>query len=156
MIGQDHPRGCGEHENSGTDNLSEHGSSPRMRGAHLIDSYFIHTSRIIPADAGSTSQGDPTTLDVKDHPRGCGEHNMVSLSASMEYGSSPRMRGAHSGRFDGVKSIRIIPADAGSTPWCPATRRPSRDHPRGCGEHKLTHCIIESISGSSPRMRGAR
>ena len=50
------------------------GSSPRMRGAHVLPVKWDGWPRIIPADAGSTD----TTLFIEtvtqDHPRGCGEH----------------------------------------------------------------------------------
>ena len=55
---------------------------------------------IIPADAGSTAQTITSSGLIKDHPRGCGEHHVIT-SCSVP--------------LDG-----IIPADAGST-----ERRPS-------------------------------
>ena len=51
---RDHPRGCGERAFC---RLLHHlcsGSSPRMRGAHILVQRFINAGRIIPADAGST------------------------------------------------------------------------------------------------------
>ena len=71
-------------------------------------------------------------------------------------GSSPRMRGAHVQAFDVALVRGIIPADAGSTRQSPACRAPSRDHPRGCGEHASRSWAILVARGSSPRMRGAR
>ena len=65
------------------------------------------------------------------------------------------MRGALFSAAMMITSMRIIPADAGST------RRPGtfgsirRDHPRGCGEHHLQSSHIAYELGSSPRMRGA-
>ena len=54
---------------------------------------------------------------LRDHPRGCGEHQLLLKQARVIFGSSPRMRGAlveNSGQwFD----TGIIPADAGSTSW---------------------------------------
>ena len=113
-------------------------------------------SGIIPADAGSTSGRHTDMPHMMDHPRGCGEHHTETLSAYLQAGSSPRMRGA---RFplDKVKDgERIIPADAGST--CPGPDRAwgSRDHPRGCGEHTLADGQYGGCQGSSPRMRGAQ
>ena len=71
-------------------------------------------------------------------------------------GSSPRMRGAP--RTAGCTGVtgRIIPADAGSTRPCPWPRSPKEDHPRGCGEHYRPLKLVEDLTGSSPRMRGAR
>ena len=51
---QDHPRGCGEHNNSAFSQLIVQGSSPRMRGAHYVGLAFGPDHGIIPADAGST------------------------------------------------------------------------------------------------------
>ena len=52
---EDHPRGCGEHTVSKHWTLSQRGSSPRMRGAPGPHTTSNRSSRIIPADAGSTS-----------------------------------------------------------------------------------------------------
>ena len=72
----------------------------------------------------------------EDHPRGCGEHGMSTVTVLRIRGSSPRMRGArHLRRIDPALP-GIIPADAGST-------RPLR-------------ASSHSAVGSSPRMRGAR
>ena len=50
---------------------------------------------------------------------------------------------------------RIIPADAGSTTIISGPATYSRDHPRGCGEHKFSLIHSALPFGSSPRMRGA-
>ena len=50
----DHPRGCGEHLLEIHAKYVPLGSSPRMRGAHLLIVLPLIDVRIIPADAGST------------------------------------------------------------------------------------------------------
>ena len=55
---RDHPRGCGEHNNLTHDNNKAVGSSPRMRGAHHPADLSDLPARIIPADAGSTTNAD--------------------------------------------------------------------------------------------------
>ena len=74
MIGQDHPRGCGEHTAPSDAIGCVSGSSPRMRGALFIKTQMIHYEGIIPADAGSTVTMNHPPPKHKDHPRGCGEH----------------------------------------------------------------------------------
>ena len=65
------------------------------------------------------------------------------------------MRGARDLWLGDTISMRIIPADAGSTIFCRAISTLTKDHPRGCGEHAwLAHGFVDSL-GSSPRMRGA-
>ena len=53
---------------------------------------------------------------TRDHPRVCGEHIKVYNGLDSRTGSSPRMRGAPTGRSGyWTTTIRIIPAYAGST-----------------------------------------
>ena len=54
----DHPRGCGEHALQGRPGLEGRGSSPRMRGALGEPHGRRLARRIIPADAGSTTNAD--------------------------------------------------------------------------------------------------
>ena len=127
-----------------------------MRGAQREELVQAGQDGIIPADAGSTEVGGCGPCEPGDHPRGCGEHGVMSEGLESDVGSSPRMRGAplSDGRWG--CSAGIIPADAGST----QTGRPAcgrcEDHPRGCGEHGSHPRRIRFSPGSSPRMRGAR
>ena len=91
------------------------GSSPRMRGALLVQAERADQVGIIPADAGSTMRWNGRNRQNKDHPRGCGEHSSNVLSMLGDKGSSPRMRGARIPVFAFQLLVGIIPADAGST-----------------------------------------
>ena len=126
-----------------------------MRGAHHRPAGQHLRRGIIPADAGSTVESNHNWSAVKDHPRGCGEHNRPSETPGSQKGSSPRMRGAHEDGGQLMDKIRIIPADAGSTTGQPSTCEHTRDHPRGCGEHLARPIDHWNLVGSSPRMRGA-
>ena len=152
---RDHPRGCGEHASffRGCDPCG--GSSPRMRGARPITAGDTVALGIIPADAGSTTCTATWRPAARDHPRGCGEHNLLSLVAIARTGSSPRMRGAPVNVGRELNRFRIIPADAGSTPPTPVPHKGWGDHPRGCGEHLRASTKGRNEPGSSPRMRGA-
>ncbi len=70
-------------------------------------------------------------------------------------GSSPRPRGAHSGRDVPLPARGIIPASAGSTPNPRRPSGPGGDHPRVRGERSQTMSRQSSCCGSSPRPRGA-
>ena len=70
-------------------------------------------------------------------------------------GSSPRMRGARDLIQRYRASLRIIPADAGSTNYDAFMYSDTEDHPRGCGEHHSLANKTDIAQGSSPRMRGA-
>ena len=45
-----------------------------MRGALLVRQVVDPDLGIIPADAGSTINGQNGAIYAEDHPRGCGEH----------------------------------------------------------------------------------
>ena len=132
---QDHPRGCGEHGVPCLTITCTRGSSPRMRGALVLVRLADASTRIIPADAGSTIGADTVRLTDGDHPRGCGEHIIWLVHTAIGWGSSPRMRGAQAAARLVCRCQRIIPADAGSTETSVPGVVPAGDHPRGCGEH---------------------
>ena len=152
---KDHPRGCGEHVVALDKQGGGHGSSPRMRGAHIPGLIPANQTRIIPADAGSTPQQRSGKGRYKDHPRGCGEHSVIEDGVEMAQGSSPRMRGAPCIASVVPNDVWIIPADAGSTWADNAEIDVNEDHPRGCGEHDGRQSHTQGQDGSSPRMRGA-
>ena len=110
--------------------------------------------RIIPADAGNTIRRTPPSVQGRDHPRGCGEHQPCHFLLRDLRGSSPRMRGTLQGQGACHDLPGIIPADAGNTRICVRISKSSQDHPRGCGEHQSTGRLKDGSSGSSPRMRG--
>ena len=151
----DHPRVCGEHTAINVYRGCPMGSSPRMRGAQYCFICQNYLGRIIPAYAGSTSSVTGRTSRSRDHPRVCGEHPAMPEEEADLPGSSPRMRGAHTGTYYEVASRGIIPAYAGSTLTTADRVVAHGDHPRVCGEHVSSFLMVPSPGGSSPRMRGA-
>jgi len=73
----DHPRLCGEHSSLISRMRCGYGSPPPVRGAlpHTYDTRFNH--RITPACAGSTFSRRTEEQINKDHPRLCGEHQLL-------------------------------------------------------------------------------
>ena len=131
---RDHPRACGEQPLTASFRSPRPGSSPRVRGAVVVDYPTFKRVEIIPARAGSSPSEQRRTRAVRDHPRACGEQFAQHLAETGQSGSSPRVRGAAAKRGRGVLFIGIIPARAGSSrrwPCCPSS---ARDHPRACGE----------------------
>ena len=86
-----------------------------MRGALQLAANGHTPNGIIPAYAGSTASPSTGIAGTGDHPRVCGEHTPHDHVASVQPGSSPRMRGAHGGGGASLIAQRIIPAYAGST-----------------------------------------
>ena len=77
-IAEDHPRVCGEHGQEVDGVLFAWGSSPRMRGTHMCRQPRRSGSRIIPAYAGNTLAELAENVAGWDHPRVCGEHEVIS------------------------------------------------------------------------------
>ena len=127
-----------------------------MRRARYVQGEFIVFRGIIPAYAGSTIKASPSKISRWDHPRVCGEHRDEHPGGGPRRGSSPRMRGARARARAGEADGGIIPAYAGSTETESGHSRASRDHPRVCGEHTRLDTSTDTVTGSSPRMRGAR
>ena len=153
---RDHPRVCGEHLTFTVPFSTAPGSSPRMRGALLRALRGPGRGGIIPAYAGSTRPTRRMRQSPEDHPRVCGEHSSSWRLMPTRRGSSPRMRGAQCAAPCGALPSRIIPAYAGSTASSTSSCRTGEDHPRVCGEHRMTSSGELASGGSSPRMRGAR
>ena len=151
---RDHPRACGEHLLFLLASASSQGSSPRMRGTHVGRIRNKQMRGIIPAHAGNTAILKSCRLGIRDHPRACGEHEMLVIISDGAMGSSPRMRGTLFHLNHSPLLLGIIPAHAGNTHG--STDHPERpwDHPRACGEHQGTEETLLKYVGSSPRMRG--
>ena len=130
----DHPRVCGEHSLSPRTSRVGTGSSPRMRGTRHHSGRCAFDGGIIPAYAGNTIP--------------------VRGLARIIAGSSPRMRGTPAVYQKPHILAGIIPAYAGNTYVGQWRQYDQRDHPRVCGEHITAMKHVNSMLGSSPRMRG--
>ena len=115
MVATDHPRMCGEHLEPSPVQNSTAGSSPHVRGARSTCWALTRSAGIIPACAGSTVHPRTPILVGWDHPRMCGEHEMIPSLIIRGRGSSPHVRGAQRSRWRRRHAPGIIPACAGST-----------------------------------------
>ena len=152
----DHPRACGELGSPSAKDLSNAGSSPRMRGTRLKPNDLHRLFRIIPAHAGNSEPPSIFQSLSPDHPRACGELFAVTISWFSGAGSSPRMRGTPRLPAGPQRRSRIIPAHAGNSRTHARARSGPSDHPRACGELASRVVTGEINCGSSPRMRGTR
>ncbi len=66
-----------------------------MRGT--LDPNYVPFDRDgnTPAYAGNTGHIKTLGEDIKEHPRVCGEHDLLSEIAPVKIGTPPRMRGTH-------------------------------------------------------------
>ena len=152
----DHPRACGANWAKSLSRCRRCGSSPRMRGKHILAEDSSTVMRIIPAHAGQTSFGWPVMRWPPDHPRACGANLSARYPDAVVLGSSPRMRGKQSTCAWSRLQRRIIPAHAGQTHTRCRRRPQAPDHPRACGANTSSTERVYPAAGSSPRMRGKR
>ena len=151
---RDHPRVCGEKRSSTRRCFSLLGSPPRVRGKDGGVFLFPREPRITPACAGKRSFQAAPRFTWRDHPRVCGEKMKVHRNITLHLGSPPRVRGKDMKASTKRAKNGITPACAGKRPGCCPLSRPNWDHPRVCGEKKLTDCANFRCIGSPPRVRG--
>ena len=151
-----HPRVCGENTNDTISAALEGGSSPRVRGK-LWDlvAVFVNAG-LIPACAGKTFPAMSRVRYIRAHPRVCGENTNDTISAALEGGSSPRVRGKHAAASRCFARLGLIPACAGKTRAARLSTSKHEAHPRVCGENLFTFAYKPFVTGSSPRGRGKR
>ena len=152
---RDHPRGCGAHMTDDGEEMKWSGSSPRVRGSPVRLAPGCPVPGIIPAGAGLTRITRRKRPSIGDHPRGCGAHKYGVPVARLIEGSSPRVRGSRLYAMAGSSRRGIIPAGAGLTARHHEGKSFYRDHPRGCGAHRIASISRMFGRGSSPRVRGS-
>ena len=136
---EDHPRSCGEYQQTRKPSFKRKGSSPLMRGIRSKSNGLIWVSGIIPAHAGNTHRIRWFCVGCEDHPRSCGEYIKIHVSIPRFRGSSPLMRGILYRFVINVFRLGIIPAHAGNTAKISCEPSTNRDHPRSCGEYAFTN-----------------
>ena len=150
-----HPRWRGEHDVRTQLREELPGSSPLARGAQHVLASLGRRVRLIPAGAGSTVASRLDWRLKSAHPRWRGEHISPGDRLIKPVGSSPLARGAPAARRVLGKTIRLIPAGAGSTLDEYLSPGALAAHPRWRGEHQASPALAPVGSGSSPLARGA-
>ncbi len=151
-----HPRVCGENLHCHYAPRTLAGSSPRVRGKLGACEFPVAVGGLIPACAGKTITASQLADRAGAHPRVCGENVACQVHFLRDVGSSPRVRGKPRYLCHDQRRDRLIPACAGKTWGSFSAARPSRAHPRVCGENPMSLGCLSLISGSSPRVRGKR
>ncbi len=150
----DHPRTCGEKSITSKSTSKTVGSPPHMRGKALFLQEKALDLRITPAHAGKSLGDSAEPLNLRDHPRTCGEKSESAAGDFRTHGSPPHMREKVRFCHRKKEDKRITPAHAGkSFLWLlsPVFRS---DHPRTCGEKQSSEPCSECVPGSPPHMRG--
>ena len=113
VIAEDHPRVCGEKARTLIVQDEPQGSPPRVRGKAALWRVSRPLFRITPACAGKSAKAERTSRCSWDHPRVCGEKDLVSRQLHFSTGSPPRVRGKGVVIERRLQSVRITPACAG-------------------------------------------
>ena len=156
FCGPAHPRSRGENISAPASTPSMRGSSPLTRGKLDLVRTQVRTIGLIPAHAGKTRPGMPTTPSRPAHPRSRGENFQAKTIPARGPGSSPLTRGKRERRRDPIAGARLIPAHAGKTAPGPTPARGWAAHPRSRGENASRDAHNSEPTGSSPLTRGKR
>ena len=125
-----------------------------MRGKVNRNNERHFAQRITPAYAGKRWSGKSGWGNASDHPRVCGEKDILPQTEILAQGSPPRMRGKVHPLLTECRHSGITPAYAGKSKRnCQQTEQ-NQDHPRVCGEKEELVVITGAALGSPPRMRG--
>ena len=150
----DHPRVCGEKRAERGPQTIAQGSPPRVRGKDGNGNTKKAYTGITPACAGKSGRyGSPHSVS-QDHPRVCGEKNLLVPWEQTNQGSPPRVRGKVPYQKDKIKQRGITPACAGKRMCITTWDSQNRDHPRVCGEKVPCADGCGPLKGSPPRVRG--
>ena len=149
-----HPRAGGDHAQWVYDKVTGPGSSPRGRGPQVIPRSGDRPARLIPARAGTTTDGSTPPSPTAAHPRAGGDHPSAPAAPVAPIGSSPRGRGPPAVVVASGVGERLIPARAGTTCGQLPIRPDQPAHPRAGGDHLPLLIFMPMTLGSSPRGRG--
>ena len=145
---------CGEQRLPGAHGAAPPGSPPRVRGTDFAGRELPVAERITPACAGNSFHPVIVVWTAEDHPRVCGEQDVLVRVLAGLQGSPPRVRGTALPCAVMAECGRITPACAGNsnvTRLCPSR---FQDHPRVCGEQRTRRWWPPGPAGSPPRVRG--
>ena len=142
----DHPRVCGEKSFKSVHPFTQEGSPPRMRGKATGPPRSRGPGGITPAYAGKSLGAARPARAVEDHPRVCGEKQMLAQAGRYWVGSPPRMRGKAMVLIYQRTLIRITPAYAG--------KRLKRSH--SIGHFSCILCLFHSVLHRASASGGSR
>ena len=169
-----HPRVCGADFAGEVQNLSRHGSPPRVRGRPdrwepcaaaprftpacagqtLISHLHPHRLSVHPRVCGADSAGHVVAPGMTVHPRVCGADLPAQRRQIARNGSPPRVRGRLPSCTPAHTVCRFTPACAGQTRQATRSCRHPSVHPRVCGADRLPTRKKIIVYGSPPRVRG--
>ena len=133
---------------------SDRGSPPRMRGKDAGCLVHHEKHRITPAYAGKRCLGHLFQVELRDHPRVCGEKMQRFWKRVRRWGLPPRMRGKGQTFLADDLRVGITPAYAGKRQGFRGAYYSTGDHPRVCGEKHAVPVSAIWSAGSPPRVRG--
>ena len=116
----DHPRMCGEKSAASTCPICARGSPPHVRGKVKENQTLWYEDRITPACAGKSYIRLALLHPTWDHPRMCGEKQLVAELPKTSLGSPPHVRGKGFVHRHNVFRQGITPACAGKSGPLPA------------------------------------
>ncbi len=148
------PRARGANGLSWFPSVRRRGGSPRARGRRARAPRPRAGPRRIPACAGTTARPWRRWSGWPEDPRVRGDDASASAARLARAGGSPRARGRPPTSASGHRTIRRIPACAGTTAPVRRGAATAREDPRVRGDDSPYGRSLVKRGGGSPRTRG--
>ena len=149
-----HPHACGEYSIDPYYDILKRGSSPRLWGVLLIETFIHLLQRFIPTPVGSMDRQYQYSGCNPVHPHACGEYSSRAARRVRIFGSSPRLWGVSLDPGHDSRVRRFIPTPVGSILRVAPADATSSVHPHACGEYRPFMLVAQGPLGSSPRLWG--
>ena len=125
-----------------------------MRGKEECEYNAQPDCGITPARAGKRWSRPRRRSCAGDHPRACGEKQIIKAPVLGTLGSPPRVRGKVFFCLVSRNINGITPARAGKRSWQTPPGWVEEDHPRACGEKQVHGVVAGDAKGITPARAG--
>ena len=112
---RDHPHACGDKRSLQSRQTARTGSSPRVWGQVYKSSRRCRANGIIPTRVGTSATFSAVVNEIWDHPHACGDKFVYTQKYQVMEGSSPRVWGQGSKKYETHAILGIIPTRVGTS-----------------------------------------
>ena len=148
-IAPDNALGCKDHPHAYGDKILFHkflilspGSSPRVWGQVNRYVFRVKINRIIPTRMGTSFLVFCSKIFTKDHPHAYGDKVCENYYVGDGVGSSPRVWGQETEKFDIAVNTGIIPTRMGTRELLQLSAQRPRDHPHAYGDKATIYGVL--------------
>ena len=114
-VSRDHPHACGDKRSLQSRQTARTGSSPRVWGQVYKSSRRCRANGIIPTRVGTSATFSAVVIEIWDHPHACGDKFVYTHTYPVREGTSPRVWGQGTKKYETHAILGIIPTRVGTS-----------------------------------------